>query len=81
MDRIQSRISVDRDRFRLGYRFCRVTRNLQILGAFAHLSRVKKKPGFAPHIPAALATLREGLAALDPAPLAPLTRVLASIRY
>jgi aminoglycoside/choline kinase family phosphotransferase/choline kinase len=79
-DRIQARIPVDRDRFRLGYRFCRVTRNLQILGAFAHLSRVKKKPGFAPYIPAALATLREGLTALDPAPLAPLTRVLASIR-
>ncbi len=79
VDRVRSRTGVDPARFRLGYRFCRVTRNLQILGAFAYLSRVKKKPAFAAHIPAALTTLREGLTALDPAPLAPLIEVLASI--
>jgi aminoglycoside/choline kinase family phosphotransferase/dTDP-glucose pyrophosphorylase len=81
VDRVQSRMGADPARFRLGYRFCRVTRNLQILGAFAYLSRVKKKSAFAAYIPAALATLREGLTALDPAPLVPLIQVLASIRF
>ncbi len=79
MERFQSRIALDPARFRTGYRFCRVTRNLQILGAFAYLSQVKNKPGFAAHIPAALITLSEGLRQLDAEPLAPLRRVLGAI--
>jgi aminoglycoside/choline kinase family phosphotransferase/dTDP-glucose pyrophosphorylase len=40
------------------FHLCSLARNLQILGAFAFLTRVKKKPGFAAHIPAALRRLR-----------------------
>ncbi len=44
-----------------GYRLCRITRNLQILGAFAYLSQEKGKPGFETHIPAATAGLVKNL--------------------
>ncbi len=48
-----SRLDCDSRALERGYRLCRVTRNLQVLGAFAFLSQVKGKPGFAHHIPAA----------------------------
>jgi hypothetical protein len=38
-----------------------LTRNLQILGAFGYLSRVKKKAHFEKYIPAALGTLEKTL--------------------
>ena len=43
--------------FRRCYHGCALARNLQMLGAFGFLSRVKGKPGFAPYIPQALKTL------------------------
>jgi aminoglycoside/choline kinase family phosphotransferase/GTP:adenosylcobinamide-phosphate guanylyltransferase len=51
------------ERVRVGYRFCAIARNLQILGAFGFLTHVKKKPWFMRYIPAAVATLRENLLA------------------
>jgi aminoglycoside/choline kinase family phosphotransferase/dTDP-glucose pyrophosphorylase len=51
------RLACDPERLERGYRLCRVTRNLQILGAFAHLSQVKGKPGFETYIPPAAKTL------------------------
>ncbi|WP_419662761.1 aminoglycoside phosphotransferase [Desulfosarcina variabilis str. Montpellier] len=45
------------DRFIRGYRYCAVTRNLQMLGAFGFLSRVKGKNDFEAWIPAASAML------------------------
>lgn len=48
--------------FLRGYGPCALARNLQILGAFGTLSRVRGKPRFAAYIPAALASLREILA-------------------
>ena len=60
-ERIQKGLTCDMVRFKRGYRLCRVTRNLQILGAFAFLSQVKGKPGFEPHIPAAAASLVDHL--------------------
>lgn len=56
-----ARLSCDPDTLERGYRLCRVTRNLQILGAFAYLSSTKGKPGFETHIPAAVASLVENL--------------------
>ncbi len=44
-----------------GYLLCRLTRNLQILGAFGYLTKVKKKSFFAQFIPTALETLRQNL--------------------
>ncbi len=44
-------------RFKKGYEYCSIARNLQILGAFGHLSRVKHKRRFEAYIPNALETL------------------------
>ena len=52
---------VSKDNFIKGYRYCAVTRNLQILGAFGFLTRVKKKQSFAQYIPKALETLKLNL--------------------
>jgi len=48
---------VDSDKFRTCYSYCALTRNLQILGAFAYLSQVTGKKQFEQFIPAALQTL------------------------
>ena len=47
------------------YRYCCLTRNLQILGAFGFLSRVKGKTGFEAHIPAAVKSLKFILSQLN----------------
>ena len=57
------------------YRYCRITRNLQILGAFGYLTRVKDKPGFEAYIPAALKTLNRSLSGLGAAEFPKLTRI------
>jgi len=54
---------LDSEKFRSCYQYCRLTRNLQILGAFAYLSRVKGKRQFEKYIPAAVRSLRSTLAA------------------
>lgn len=51
--------------FRSCYHYCKLTRNLQILGAFAYLSRVKGKKQFEKYIPAAVRSLKSTLAAGD----------------
>jgi aminoglycoside/choline kinase family phosphotransferase len=55
--RLKALEPLDADRFITGYRYCRLTRSLQILGAFAFLSRVKGKSEFEAHITPALRTL------------------------
>ena len=52
---------MDTAEFLEGYRYLKITRNLQMLGAFGFLSRVKGKIRFADHIPPALAGLRRHL--------------------
>jgi aminoglycoside/choline kinase family phosphotransferase len=52
--------------FNEGYHCCRLTRNLQILGAFGFLSRRKNKHYFEQYIPVALKTLHRNLSAFDP---------------
>jgi aminoglycoside/choline kinase family phosphotransferase/UTP-glucose-1-phosphate uridylyltransferase len=47
--------------FLRGYAFCALTRNLQMLGAFGFLSKVKGKVQFESYIPRALRTLRHQL--------------------
>lgn len=51
------------ERFRRGYHYCCLTRNLQILGAFGYLSKVKGKSGFAAYIPSAAKGLYQRLEA------------------
>ena len=61
-DRLGRSGAADRRDFEAGFRYCCLSRNLQMLGAFAHLACVKGKTGFASYIPAALGTLARNLA-------------------
>jgi NDP-sugar pyrophosphorylase family protein/aminoglycoside/choline kinase family phosphotransferase len=45
------------------YKYCAITRNLQILGAFGYLTRIKKKTYFEKYIPNAIKTLEDNLSA------------------
>ncbi len=73
MDALSKRIFVDPATFAAAYRYCRITRNLQILGAFGFLTRVKGKSGFDAYVPAALKTLNRSLSLLDAAEFPGLT--------
>ncbi len=61
---LSSVLNVDPDKFLAGYKYCTITRNLQILGAFANLSRIKGKRYFEKYIPNAIKTLMHNLSAL-----------------
>ena len=54
-------IRTDPDKFLSCYHYCAITRNLQILGAFGFLSRIKKKTYFEKYIPNAITSLRNNL--------------------
>jgi aminoglycoside/choline kinase family phosphotransferase/choline kinase len=60
MQVLEQQAPLDRQRFERGYRYAALARNLQILGAFGHLSTVRGKPHFLPYIPAALRCLHAG---------------------
>ncbi len=70
--------TIDPQRFVTGFTYCAVSRLLQALGAFGHLTRVKHKPQFERYIPVALATLRHILAQLDDPHLSQLGAVVAT---
>ncbi len=70
---------VDTKQFHRGYGCCRVTRNLQILGAFGFLTRKKNKNQFAKYIPSALATLRQYLIELAAKTKTPFPRLMAAV--
>ena len=76
IDQLSRRPGFNARKFKQRYAYCAVARNLQMLGAFAFLTRVKKKSGFARHIPFALAGLRQRLAKIDQDPVSPLTRLV-----
>lgn len=64
-------LAFDKGKFLRGYRLCAVSRNLQILGAFAFLSRIKGKPFFKAYIRPAVAALLENLEQVDAAKTLP----------
>lgn len=66
LSRLGIESKVQRDRFERCYHFCCLTRNLQFLGAFAYLAKVKGKPWFEAYIPTALASLKRLLGQMDP---------------
>ena len=70
---------INTEQFTTGYRYCALTRNLQILGAFAFLSRVKGKAYFEAYIPRAVRSLRDNLARLEATALPELTAVSEQI--
>jgi aminoglycoside/choline kinase family phosphotransferase/UTP-glucose-1-phosphate uridylyltransferase len=61
LERLASYGFYDVAKFRKGFQTCAVTRNLQILGAFGHLSKNKGKHNFEAYIPRALVTLIQNL--------------------
>ena len=73
---LKERTGADTDRFRQCFIYCRITRNLQILGAFSHLSLVKNKPRFERHIPAAVRGLTKRAAAADTSRIPQLTKLI-----
>lgn len=60
-DQLGTLISPSSEQFQKGFHYCCISRNLQILGAFAFLSRVKQKTWFEKYIPPALVTLKQNL--------------------
>ena len=58
--RLQERHGIDAVRFRKGYGYCALTRNLQVLGAFGYLSK-GGKVWFEQYIPAAVRSLKQTL--------------------
>ena len=65
--RLATIIRIDRDKFCISYKYCAIIRNLQILGAFGYLSRIKGKTYFEKYIPAALKTLKNNLSQCEDA--------------
>ncbi len=63
LDLLEKRLVFDRREFKERYEHLALCRNLQILGAFGFLTRVKGKPQFERYIPPALAGLRRRLQA------------------
>jgi aminoglycoside/choline kinase family phosphotransferase/dTDP-glucose pyrophosphorylase len=72
-------IGVDPNRFISCYRYCAITRNLQILGAFGFLSRIKKKTFFEKYIPNAIKTLKYHLSVLKRGEFPTLTSIVGGI--
>ena len=56
-EQVAGRLKINPDQFIRGYRYCAVTRNLQILGAFGFLTRIKQKDAFEQWIPPAATML------------------------
>ncbi|MCD4742563.1 MAG: phosphotransferase, partial [Desulfobacteraceae bacterium] len=62
---ITKKKNIDAKHFKHCYKYCCVTRNLQILGAFSYLSKVKNKKQFEDFIPYALSSLKDHINLID----------------
>lgn len=71
---------LDRQAFRGGFAYCALARNLQILGAFGFLTRVKGKAHFNQYVPAALENLAARLEATGKRGFPALRRAVARAR-
>ncbi|PIE61617.1 MAG: nucleoside-diphosphate-sugar pyrophosphorylase [Desulfobacterales bacterium] len=76
LDRLTVNMPEERQQFKQSYRYCALTRNFQILGAFGFLSRIKHKTQFETYIPDALAGLKRRLADVDNDMLAALEELI-----
>ncbi len=79
LTRLNSICLIDVKEFTHSYRFCCLTRNLQMLGAFGFLTRVKNKPWFESYIPHALKGLEKRLAQLDDNNLTSLLQLITTL--
>lgn len=78
--RLSQRVRFSKKAFMACYRCCRVTRNLQMLGAFGFLSRKKGKIQFEQYIPTALQSLKENLQKLKNPSLPNLTDYVLNLK-
>ncbi len=78
-EQVRKKTSIDPIAFKEGYLYCRLTRNLQMLGAFGFLSNRKQKTYFAQYIPVALRTLNHNLKAMDPPAFPHLTALVGDL--
>ena len=76
LSRLGDFVSVDPSGFLRAYRYCAINRNLQILGAFAFLSRVKGKKDFEAYIAPAVGTLKQNIQRLEPNTCKQLRRIV-----
>ncbi|MBU4184985.1 MAG: phosphotransferase [Desulfobacteraceae bacterium] len=58
-------LQINEEQFRYCFKYCSLTRNLQILGAFGNLIRVNSKSYFEQYIPAAIKTLKYNLSGFE----------------
>ena len=65
IEKLFSSVDFDPDKFRTCFKYCVLTRNLQILGAFGYLSKVKEKTYFEKYIPTAVETLKKNFFSLS----------------
>jgi NDP-sugar pyrophosphorylase family protein len=72
-------IRMDPDKFLSCYQYCSITRNLQILGAFGFLSRIKKKTYFEKYIPNAIELLNYHLSGFGSREFPNLTSIVRKI--
>lgn len=75
MKRLALSINFDKEKFKTGFKYCSLTRNFQILGAFGYLSKIKGKKKFEKYIPPAVRTLKDNLAALKEKELSGLKKI------
>ena len=78
--KLLSLIDFDPDKFRTCFKYCALTRNFQILGAFGHLSRKMGKTYFEQYIPKAVETLKKNLFSLSSPKLPKLISVVKKIK-
>ena len=77
--RLSDFVPVDPNDFLHAYKYCAINRNLQILGAFAFLSRVKGKKDFETYIPPAVSSLKARLRGIGQSECPKLSRIIQSI--
>jgi len=80
VEKLLSSSGFNPDKFRACFKYCALTRNLQILGAFAHLSRKMGKTYFEQYIPEAVKTLKKNLFSLSSLKLPKLLSVVTKIK-
>jgi len=72
-------LQINEEQFRYCFRYCSLTRNLQILGAFGNLIRMSGKSYFEQYIPAAVKTLKYNLSAFEDAEFPGIKSVVDSL--
>ncbi|MEA3428767.1 MAG: phosphotransferase, partial [Thermodesulfobacteriota bacterium] len=80
IDKLSSYIHVDKKKFCLCYKYCAITRNLQILGAFGYLSRAKGKIYFEQFIPAAIESLKYNLSVVEDTQFPRLKSIVSNVK-